>query len=386
MSQSSATQYSVNNPFLARLVDNRRLSRHGSQRDTRHLVVDISGSGLTYTCGDSLGVYALHRDHDVEAILNRLRVTGEEIVSIPRGRSEIPFREALRMDLYFLAGPTTKLLQALHEHASGPERDRLARMLEPAHAESTASFLQERHFVDVLDAFPGVTLPIPAFISACRKLTPRLYSIASSPLVWPQHPNLTVAVIRHILFGTERVGVASTFCADRVAMLQQVLPVFVSHSHFRLPEDPAAPIIMIGPGTGVAPFRGFLQHREALGASGRNWLFFGDQRAHCDFLYQDDFERWVRTGLLTRLDLAWSRDQDHKVYVQHRMLERAPELWRWIADGAVVYVCGDKSRMAADVDAALHQIVATQGGLSAPAAADYLKSMKRDRRYLRDVY
>ncbi len=215
---------------------------------------------------------------------------------------------------------------------------------------------------------------------------PRLYSIASSPRAHPQEIHLTVAVARYRTNGRDRVGVCTTFLADRVTVGETPTPVFVSHSHFGPPDDGSRDAIMVGPGTGIAPFRAFLQDRAASGATGRNWLFFGDQKRATDFLYEEDWERWKKEGILTRIDTAFSRDQLVKVYVQDRMREGAAELWAWIKDGAHFYVCGDAKRMAKDVDVALHEVIAGQGNMTPAEAADYVKAMKKEKRYQRDVY
>ena len=225
-----------------------------------------------------------------------------------------------------------------------------------------------------------------AFLDLFRKLQPRLYSIASSPLVHGSEVHLTVAVVRYITNNRPRLGVASTFLADRAPLHQPAVPVFVSHSHFRLPEDDARDIIMVGPGTGIAPFRSFVHERRAKNAPGRMWVFFGEQRRAFDYLYEEEWEAWRASGKLARLDLAFSRDQKHKIYVQDRMQEHAAELWTWLQNGAAFYVCGDAKRMAKDVDSALHDIIARQGGMDAAKAAEYVKLMKKEKRYQRDVY
>jgi sulfite reductase (NADPH) flavoprotein alpha-component len=224
------------------------------------------------------------------------------------------------------------------------------------------------------------------WVSSLRKLQPRLYSISSSPKAHPDEVHLTVAIVRYELDGRARKGVCSTFLADRVTGDVRV-PVFVHKSpHFRIPADGSKPIIMVGPGTGIAPFRAFLEERRATGATGRNWLFFGDQRAATDYLYEEELAAMRADGFLTRLDLAFSRDQAEKIYVQTRMLEHAGEVWAWLQEGGHFYVCGDAKRMAKDVDAALHTIAETAGGLSPEAAADYIKQLKTEKRYVRDVY
>jgi len=234
--------------------------------------------------------------------------------------------------------------------------------------------------------FPSARFDPAEFVQLLLPLAPRLYSISSSPKAHPGEVHLTVAVVRYDSHGRPRKGVASTFLAERVDESMPV-PIFVQTSHgFRLPATPDTPIIMVGPGTGLAPFRAFLEERESIGAKGRSWLFFGDQRATTDFLYREDLEAMLQRETLTRLDTAFSRDQDEKIYVQHRMLEQAGDLWRWIEDGAHFYVCGDASRMARDVDTALHRVVEQAGGCTADQAREYVQKMKEQKRYQRDVY
>jgi sulfite reductase (NADPH) flavoprotein alpha-component len=238
----------------------------------------------------------------------------------------------------------------------------------------------------VLADFRSARLGAQDFIDQLRRLNPRLYSVASSARVHPDEVHLTIVVVRYTMNGRERSGVCSSFLADRVKEYESLVPVFLVESHFAPPEDPSRDCIMIGPGTGIAPFRAFLQDRAALQAPGRNWLFFGDQRRASDYLYEEEWDEALRKGLLQRLDLAWSRDQEHKVYVQDKMRENASELWSWIRGGAQVSVCGDAKRMARDVDLALHEIVAREGRMDPAAAADYIRLMKREKRYQRDVY
>ena len=298
----------------------------------------------------------------------------------------IPLREALFSRLA-LAGPTRKFVEALAaKTASADERAKLAGLLVPESKEVLSAWLDEREFADLLAEFPGARFSPHEFVDHQRKLMPRLYSIASSPRVFPTEVHLTVAVVRYTTNHRERVGVASTFLADRVQQHDTPVPVFVSHSHFGVPEDGAKDCIMVGPGTGVAPFRAFVQERIAAGAAGRNWLFFGDQHRATDFLYGDEWTAWHAAGKLTRLDTAFSRDQSTKVYVQDRMRENAAELWAWLQAGAYFYVCGDAKRMAKDVDTALHDVISQQGGMTLPQATDYVKQLKKDKRYQRDVY
>jgi sulfite reductase (NADPH) flavoprotein alpha-component len=377
--------YNKDNPFPGLLTENRRLSKEGSEKETRHFVVNIAGGGLNYKVGDSLGIYPTNAAHCVEAVLRALGATGEEPVMLPKAEQPIALRTALSEKLS-LSQPTRKVVDALAAKATNPEeKQRLDALLAPEAKEQLVAYLAEREFIDLLEEFPSARLTAQEFVDNLRKLMPRLYSIASSPKLYPHAVHLTIAVVRYRTNNRERIGVCSTYLADRI-VTGQTVPVFVANSHFDVPEDNSRDIIMVGPGTGVAPFRAFLQERIARGASGRNWLFFGDQRRASDFLYEEEFLEWQAKGQLHRLDLAFSRDQAHKVYVQNRMLESAPELWEWIRNGAGFYVCGDAKRMAKDVDAALHQVIAEQGGMDAAAAAEYVKAMKKEKRYLRDVY
>jgi sulfite reductase (NADPH) flavoprotein alpha-component len=252
--------------------------------------------------------------------------------------------------------------------------------------EELHAYLDQREFVDLLIEYPGAKFSPQAWVDQLRKLQPRLYSIASSPVLHPHEIHLTVAIVRYQTNNRARAGVATTYLADRAPLHAPAVPVFISHSHFGLPEDPARDIIMVGPGTGIAPFRAFTQERIAQNAPGRSWVFFGDQRRAFDYLYEEEWEGWRAAGKLARLDLAFSRDQAHKIYVQDRMQENAAELWAWIKNGAIFYVCGDAKRMAKDVDLALHDIIARQGGLEPAQAAEYVKLMKKEKRYQRDVY
>ena len=378
--------YTKDNPLPAKLVDNRVLNKDGSGKDTRHLVIDIAGSSLTYKVGDSLGVYASNRPQLVDEVIALLGATGNEPVLPPRMTAAVSLQEALTSKLS-LAGPTKKILETLAARTADPkEKAQLDTLLAPEATELRESFLAQREYLDLLEEFPGARLAPQEFVDHLRRLMPRLYSIASSPVLYPGQVHLTVAPVRYESNGRRRYGVCSTFLSDRVTRRKTPVPVFVAESHFGLPADLTTDIIMVGPGTGVAPFRAFVQERVATGAAGRNWLFFGDQHAATDYLYGDEWKRLQAEGKLARVDLAFSRDQAQKVYVQDRMRENAAELWAWLKGGAHFYVCGDAHRMAKDVDAVLHQVVAEQGGMEAAAAADYVKQLKKDQRYQRDVY
>jgi sulfite reductase (NADPH) flavoprotein alpha-component len=378
--------YDKNNPFSAQLVDRRRLSAAASQKDTQHFSVSLVGSGLTYKCGDSLGVYPTNNPQTVAAVLKAAGFTGEEQVTIPKDTAPISLRTALSKRLS-LNGPTYKFAQLLHDRATdAAEKARLAAAIAEADPEKKKAWMEQREFLDLFEEHPSAKLGAQEFIELLRKLMPRLYSISSAPSKYPDEIHLTVAVVRYETNGRQREGVCSTFLSERARLNAPEVPVFVAESHFGLPADDNVPVIMVGPGTGVAPFRSFVMDRATRGAKGRNWLFFGDQRKDSDFLYADEWAAYLQSGVLTRLDLAFSRDQAAKVYVQDRMRENAAELWQWLQAGAYFYVCGDAKRMAKDVDATLHAIVAEQGGMTPEAAVDWVKQFKKDGRYQRDVY
>lgn len=365
------------------------LNEPGSAKETRHFIVDINGSGLSYTVGDSLGVFSTNRVEEVDELLTQIGATGDELVSPKMLKLETPItlREAWTSRLA-LAGPTPMLLKTLVEKVSDEaEKAKLAELLDPGNKENLKPWLEQRHYIDILQEFSSAKFSAQELVDLQRKLMPRLYSIASSPQVSPQGVHLTVAIVRYESLGRERVGVCSSFMADRVDVSETPVPVFVSNSHFGLPEDHAdRDIIMVGPGTGIAPFRAFVQERAGQSGSGRNWVFFGDQHEATDFLYADEWKNYVASGDVAKLDLAWSRDQAEKIYVQDKMREAGAELWKWLEGGAIFYVCGDAKRMAKDVDRALHDIAAEHGGLSEEEAVVFVKQLKKDKRYQRDVY
>lgn len=380
--------YTKDNPFPAKLIENRQLNKPGSAKETRHFVVSLAGSGLHYKAGDSLGIFPSNAPAAVEEIIGHLGATGQELVSpaMLKLPAPIPLREALTTRLT-LASPTRKIVETLAAKATqDADKAKLTGLLAPESKDMLAAFLDEREYVDLLVEFPSAKLTAQEFADHLRKLMPRLYSIASSPKLFPQEIHLTVAVVRYATNQRERIGVCSTFLADRALIGATPTPVFVSHSHFGPPEDGAKDCIMIGPGTGIAPFRAFLQDRVAAGATGRNWVFFGDQKRGTDFLYEDEWSDYLAKGQLARFDTAFSRDQILKVYVQDRMRENAAELWQWLQTGAYFYVCGDAKRMAKDVDQALQDIIADKGGMTPAAAIEFVKQLKKDKRYQRDVY
>lgn len=382
---SVASLYTKDNPFPARLMENRLLTKPGSSKETRHIVVDITGSGLTHKPGDSLGVFPTNEPALVQEILDRLGARGDEPVTLAQGDVR-PLREALFGRLG-LGHPTRKSLEFFASKATdAAERATLERLIAPGAQEQLSEFLREREYVDLLAEFPSARLSPQEFVALLRRMVPRLYSIASSLRAHPGEIHLAVAIVRYTTNQRERLGVCSTFLADRSELGRVTVPVFVSNSHFGLPERADVDIIMVGPGTGVAPFRAFLEEREATGATGRNWLFFGDQHRATEFLYEEDFAAMQRRGVLTRFETAFSRDQAHKVYAQDRMREHGAEIWRWLAGGAYFFVCGDAKRMAPDVDQALQDIVAQHGGQEPAQAAEFVKALRKEKRYQRDVY
>jgi sulfite reductase (NADPH) flavoprotein alpha-component len=375
--------YDRDNPFPARVLEVRSLNGTGSAKDTRLISIDLTGSGLTYEAGDALGVYPENNHDLVEEILAMLGATGFEPVVTPESRI-VPARIALQMG-YDISRPSDDLLLLLSETAHDEsEAARLKELVE----DDKDNWLDHRDVFDVLRAFPSCNASLAEIVASLSSLQPRLYSIASSQKENPTQVHLTVGIVRWHANERQRHGVASTFLADRTLLSPGTqVSVFVHPSPgFRLPENGNTPIIMVGPGTGIAPFRAFLQERRATEAKGPSWLFFGDQKASCDYLYEDELAQHLADGSLSRLDLAFSRDQDEKIYVQTKMLQQGKDIWQWLEEGAHFYICGDAKRMAKDVDAALHQIAREQGNLDEAGAKNYIQSLVKSRRYQRDVY
>jgi sulfite reductase (NADPH) flavoprotein alpha-component len=357
----SAGTYSRKNPYAARLVEARPLNKMGSDKDTRHVVFDLKGSGLSYKPGDAMGLWPENCIDVVTEIIERLHASGAEDVAGPDGQPTSLF-DALCRD-YGIVAPTDELFQLFGQ--------------EP---------VENIAVIDLLKAHTGDEIDPAKFVAALSPLHPRLYSISSSLAAHPDQVHLTVGVVRYTNGrGTACKGCASTYLAERLRPGQKAR-IYFHASKFGLPADGNTPVIMVGPGTGIAPFRSFLHERKAVGATGKNWLFFGDQKAATDFLYEDELKDLRTAGVLTRLSTAFSRDQKQKIYVQTRMLEEAAELWAWLEAGAHFYVCGDAKRMAVDVDTALKQVVREQGDMSADEAAAYVANLSKTNRYQRDVY
>ena len=380
---SAASTYTRDNPFPAELLVNQRITGRDSAKDIRHVELSLEGSGLHYEAGDALGIWPVNPPALVDAVLATLELDGEQVVT--QGEQALPLREWLstKRELTRLSRPFVAT------HAAHAQSEELNDLLAPDRAADFTRLLADLQVIDLLHAFPGAWTA-EELVAALRPLAPRLYSIASSQKAVGEEAHLTVAHVEYAVDGStlddgRRWGAASNFLAR--AAEGEKLPVFIEHNErFRLPKDAARDVILIGPGTGVAPFRGFVQERAAANAGGRTWLFFGNPHARSDFLYQLEWQDALKRGGLHRIDLAFSRDQAHKAYVQDRLRERGAEVLAWLEGGAHVYVCGDATRMARDVHAALLDIIATHGGRSAEDAAGYLDDLQAQGRYARDVY
>ncbi len=375
-----ASPYTRANPFPSKLVVNRTLCGEGSKKDTRHIEMDLKGWGLNYEVGDSMTVWPTNDPLLVDAVLKAVCAKGDEPVKGPKGDTTL--REALFRDCR-ITQTTPKFLKMIAERANAAPL--LTELLDPERKEDLDRYLWGMEVIDFLVEHPSIKITPQEFVDTLAKLQPRLYSIASSLKAHPEQVHLTLDVVKYESHGKKRGGVCSTFLAERADHVP--VPVFPNASKFHLPEDGNIPIIMVGPGTGIAPFRAYLQERKAVGAKGKNWLFFGSQHQHCNYFYKEEWEELMAEGVLTRFDCAWSRDQADKSYVQHKMLEHEAEIWKWLdGEGAHFFVCGDARRMAKDVDAALRKVVQDQGGKSVEDANHYVEKLKSDKRYKRDVY
>lgn len=381
---SVATPFSRKNPFPAPLLTRRRLDGPGSEKQTFHYEFSLEQSSLIYEPGDSLGIFPTNPPELVDEIAHLLGFSGEEEVPGLAGQS-ISLRDALLRERT-ITTPSRQFVQLVAERIAAARF--LLEYCDPKHRAKLDGYLWGRHVVDFALEYPELPNKISAeeFSGSLSKLQPRLYSIASSLRRFPEQAHLLVTNVGFVSHGRARKGVSTSFLSERIEEGARV-PAFIhTAKHFRLPDDPNAPIVMIGVGTGLAPYRGYLQEREAAGATGRNWLFFGEQRRHANFYHEQEFAAYAASGLLSRFDTAFSRDQADKIYVQHRIREQGREVWSWLNDGAYLYVCGDAERMAPDVDAAIHAVVEEHGGMSREAAAEYVANLRTQKRYRRDVY
>ncbi|MES2477316.1 MAG: sulfite reductase subunit alpha [Verrucomicrobiota bacterium] len=376
---SAAEGYSKNNPFPSAVVENRNLNGPGDKQ-THQIALSLVDSGLDYEVGDALGVYPQNPESVVDEIIANLPFKAGD-VPIPDG-GEAPLREAL-IRHYDIGSINKSIIQKWQARSGSPF---LRSLVEADDKKAFDDFSWGRDLIDLVIDHPADFSDGEEFVSILKKLQPRLYSIASSPRAHPGEVHLCVGIVRYHTFGRQRGGICSTFLADR--MTAETKPRVYVHSNnaFRLPADGATDVIMCGPGTGIAPFRAFLEERKVSAAKGRNWLFFGNPHAATDYLYQDEIEGYLADGTLSRLDAAWSRDQKEKLYVQHLMRTHGAELWSWLNGGAAFYVCGDASRMAKDVDLALHQVAEEHGKLTPEEAVAFISKLKKEKRYLRDVY
>ncbi len=377
---SAQQKYSRKNPYPAELLKRVKLNAEGSAKETIHLEFKLEEAALTYEAGDSLAVLAHNADDVVQDIITLTKLNSSSLVKI-KGES-YTLLESLTSKLDI----TTLSLSVIKRYNELISDNQLEELLKPENKNDLQDYISGREIIDLLYEFPAEELSADALISIMRKLPSRLYSIASSPKAHPQEVHLTVGVVRYHTHGRERKGVCSTFLAERISKGSKAEVFVTTNKKFKLPVNNETPIIMVGPGTGIAPFRAFIEERKATNASGKNWLFFGDQHYSTDFLYQSEWQNYLNEGILTKLDVAFSRDQKEKIYVQNRMLDNSRELFAWLEKGAYFYVCGDATRMANDVDDALHYIIEKEGGLEQEDAKAYVKKLKDEKRYLRDVY
>ena len=376
-----ASRYTRNNPYTSTILVNDLLTGAGSEKETRHIELSLE-DGMTYVPGDAVGILPENRREAVDGALAALPFDGTETV-LDHYKVAISLEEALRTRLQIgklARGSVTQFAKLAPNHAG------LKVMVGQENKARAEEYCWGREFVDLAEEFPGVVTEPQQLFQVLSRLTPRMYSIASSQAMHADNVQTTVRVVRYEAHGRERQGLASGHMGER-GPVGGTFPIFLhANANFRLPEDTNAPVIMIGPGTGIAPFRAFLEERQALGHRGDNWLFFGEQRKALDYLYQDQFEAMHRDGFLTRLDTAFSRDQARKIYVQDRMQESAAELYAWLERGAYFYVCGDATRMAKDVETALLDAIAKGANATPDVATEYLSRMKKEKRYQRDVY
>lgn len=372
--------YSRTNPYEAEVLENINLNGRGSNKETRHLELLIEDANLKFEPGDSIGIYAENTATIVDALIDELNWEADEALTIKEQAYTV--KEALT-HYYEITVLTKPLLEKLNTTFTS---EKLTAFLEADNAAALKAYIADHDLLDVIRDFELQEATVDTLTSLLRKMPARLYSVASSYLANPDEVHVTIGVVRYEAGEREREGVCSVQCAERINVGDSLKIYVHRNQNFRLPEDPAVPIIMIGPGTGIAPFRSFIEEREEIEAPGKSWLFFGDQHYVTDFLYQVEWQQWLKKGVLTKLDLAFSRDTDEKVYVQHKLLKQQKEVFAWLEEGAVVYVCGDEKQMAKDVQDTLIHIIKEEGNLSDDDAQAYLATMQQNKRYQRDVY
>jgi sulfite reductase (NADPH) flavoprotein alpha-component len=373
--------YSRTNPFQAKVLKNVNLNGEGSSKETRHIEFSLEGSGLSYVPGDALGIIPSNDPDLVNSLLEEMKWNAEEAVIINKQGDTLPLKEALT-NFFEITLLSRKILQGA---ASFTENEELQKLVLTENADQLKEYCYGRDLLDMLHDFGPWNASVQDIASLLRKLTPRLYSISSSFAANPGQVHLTIGAVRYTSHGRDRKGVCSVQCAERLPE-GTTIPVFVQvNKHFNLPESDKD-IIMVGPGTGIAPFRSFIQERSVNKGTGRSWLFFGDQHAASDFLYQDEFDQYQKDGVLTKISTAFSRDQAQKVYVQDKIRETSKELFEWLQNGASFYICGDKERMAKDVNTALIDVIEKEGSMTREEAESYLNDLQKQGRYQRDVY
>lgn len=380
--ESTDTVYSRTNPFHAEVLENINLNGRGSNKETRHLELSLEGSGLEFKPGDSLGVYPENDPALVDMLINEMKWNAEEQVVVNKKGESLPLKDALisHFEITVLSKPFLEKAAKLSENES------LQDLLSPGKEDQVKEYILGRDLLDLVSDYGPWNSTVQEFVSILRKMPSRLYSISSSLNANPEEVHLTIGSVRYESFGRQRNGVCSILCSERLEP-GDTLPVYIQHNeNFKLPENPETPIIMVGPGTGIAPFRSFMQEREEIEAEGKSWLFFGEQYFMSDFLYQIEWQKWLKDGVLTKMDVAFSRDTEKKVYVQHRLKEHSKELFEWLQQGAVLYVCGDEKNMAHDVQNTLIEMIEKEGNMNREQAEAYLADMQQQKRYQRDVY
>lgn len=374
------SKYSKTNPYFAPILNNINLSGEGSTKENCHIEIALEDSGLSYQPGDALGVYPLNNPEYVKQLLSALKMTGAETVTV--GKESATLRQAFMAKLDITALSRVNI----EKYANLVASDALKTLLRKGNSDQLNDYTWGRQIVDMVEDHPANAINAQDFVDVLRKMPARLYSIASSLTAHPSEVHLLVGSVRYTSFDRDREGVCSTFLNGRIGAGQKMAIYVHANKNFALPANPNTPIIMVGPGTGLAPFRAFLEERKATGAEGKNWLFFGDQHQATDYLYADELEQMQADGLLTKLDLAFSRDQEQKIYVQTRLLESAKAVYQWLEQGAYFYLCGDAEHMAHDVHQALIATVASAGGKSQDKAESYVNDLLTSRRYQRDIY
>lgn len=378
----AASAYSRTNPFKAEVLENINLNGRGSNKENRHIEISLEGSGLSFEPGDSVGIYPQNDPILVDELIKELNWDAETPISVKKDEADWALRDTL-LTHFEITVVTKPLLQKIAALTSNEE---IKLLLEDEDDQKLRDYIYGRDLLDVIKDYSLQGIPADKLTSVLRKMPARLYSIASSYQANPDEVHLVIGTVRYEAHERERAGVCSVQVAERIEPGDE-LPIYIQkNNNFRLPENPETPIIMVGPGTGIAPFRSFMEERDETGANGDSWLFFGDQHFVTDFLYQVEWQRWLEDGVLTKLDVAFSRDSDEKVYVQHRMKESSKELYEWLERGAILYICGDEEHMAHDVHQTLLEIIEQEGNKTPEEAAAYIAELQSDKRYQRDVY